>query len=104
MEALMFFAALVVGGVGQYLNARPSIPTALIKGVLALVGMAFYLVVDVPAAWTGQPLIEWLSEAWVWAAAVPGIASLIGLAPGLATATTPGDELPPKRPQIPPAD
>ena len=106
MEALMFFAALVVGGLGQWLNAKPHVPTAAVKGLLALVGMAFYLIVDMPAGWTGQPLLEWLSEAWVWAAAVPGIASLVGLAPGLATAngTLPGEDLPPKQHQTAPTD
>lgn len=85
MQALMFFAALAVAALGQWFNAKTTVPPLAVKGVLALVGPAVYLIVKVPAAWTGPEFLAWFDEAWVWALALPGIASLIGVAPGMNT-------------------
>ena len=85
MQALIFVAALVVAGIGQWFNAHPSVPTWVSKLAMAGIGLAFYAVVEGPHGWHGQPLLDWLDRAWLWAAALPGIASLIGLAPQLKT-------------------
>lgn len=85
MQALVFIAALVVGGVGQYFNSHPRFPTWVSKVALAAIGLVFYAVIKAPPAWHGQPLLDWLDNAWLWAAALPGVASMIGLAPKLAT-------------------
>ena len=87
MQALSFLGALIVAGVGQKLNADPRVPTPLVKLAMALIGIGLYLVKSQPAAWHGQAFLDWLDEAWLWAVAVPGLASLIGLAPGMATKT-----------------
>ena len=85
MNALVFVAALVISGIAQTMNRYPVIPTGVVKLTLALVGLCFYLLIQHPTAWTGQPLLDWLDTAWIWAAALPGIASLIGTAPGMQT-------------------
>lgn len=85
MQVLVFLAALIVGGVGQWFNAHPRVPTWISKATLALIGIVFYAVVEHPAAWSGQPLMDWLDKAWLWAAALPGVASMIALAPKMQT-------------------
>jgi len=91
MEALMFFAALAVAGVGQWLNSRPNIPSLVVKACMAAIGPLLYLAVSQPSALYGPAFIEWLDKAWVWALALPGMASLIGAVPGMATKSTPSN-------------
>ena len=83
----MFFASLFVAALGQWLNAKTTLPPLAVKGALAAVGPVLFLIVKAPAAWTGQPFLDWFDEAWVWSLALPGIASLIGVAPGMNTKT-----------------
>lgn len=85
-------AGLVVALAGQWFNRHPGIPAPAVKIGLAVVGFALYTVVEHPAAWQGQPLMDWLDKAWLWALALPGAASLIGMAPGMATNS--GKEVP----------
>lgn len=85
MQALIVVAALVVAAIGQKLNANPKIPSLVVKLALALVGPVLYLVVSQPTALYGPAFLEWLDKAWIWSLALPGAASLIGLAPGMAT-------------------
>ena len=56
--------------------------------VMALVGLGFYAIAEQPKAWSGQPFLDWLDSAWLWAAALPGVASLIALAPNMQTKDT----------------
>lgn len=88
MQAWMAIAALIVAAVGQYLNSKPQYPAAVVKIGMALMGPILYLMVEQP---TGPPggvaFLEWLDKAWIWALALPGAASLIGIAPNMATRT-----------------
>ena len=85
MQFLIFFAAIVVAGVGQWFNSHPRFPTWVSKLSLALIGVAFYAISEAPKAWSGPPLLEWLDKAWLWACALPGVASMLALNPKLAT-------------------
>ena len=85
MQALMMLAGLVVAMLGQWLNAHPDVPTPLVKLALAVAGMALYAIADAPDAMTREAFLSWLDSAWLWALALPGAASLIGLAPGMQT-------------------
>ncbi len=88
MQAWMMIAGLIVAGVGQYLNSKPQYNSTLVKIGMALLGPLLYLMVEQPTGAPGGPaFMEWLDRAWVWALALPGLASLIGLAPGMATRT-----------------
>lgn len=81
----MGFAGLLVAVVGQWLNSRqPPLSPPVVKISLVVAGLALYLPISQP--WT-VGFLPWFEEAWVWALAVPGMASLIALAPGMATAT-----------------
>lgn len=91
MEALMFFAALAIAGVGQWLNSKPNVPPLVVKAALAAVGPMLYLLISQPTALYGPAFIEWLDKAWLWALALPGLASLLGLAPGMATRSNPSN-------------
>jgi len=86
MEALAALAGLLGAGVAQWFNRYKANNTVLLKLALVLVGLACYALGNgLPEAWAGPKLLEWLQPAWLWAAAVPGIASLIGAAPGMQT-------------------
>ena len=85
MQFLIFFAALVVGGVGQWFNAHPRFPTWVSKAAMAAIGLGFYAFYQHPSAWSGKPLMDWLDQAWLWAAALPGVASFLALAPNIQT-------------------
>lgn len=85
MNGLIAVAGLVVAIFGQWLNTKPYIPSLVVKLALSIIGLAFYLFVAVPAAWTGQAFLDWFDKAWLFALALPGAASLIGLAPGMKT-------------------
>jgi len=88
MQALMMLAGLVLALVGQWLNTHPNIPTPLVKLTMVVAGMGLYAIADAPDAPTRQALLSWLDSAWLWALALPGAASLIGLAPGMQTKST----------------
>lgn len=81
-QGWMMFAGLVVAAVAQWLNRYPNIPVPLVKIGLAVSGLALYLPVEQPWVMGFNP---WFEHAWVWALALPGAASLIGMAPGMAT-------------------
>lgn len=83
MNVLITIGGLVVALVGQWLNRHESIPDAVVKLTLAGVGMVFYGLGHGWPAGFGPPFLEWLDLAWVYALALPGAASLIGLAPGM---------------------
>lgn len=85
MQFLAFFGALVVAGIGQYFNAHPRFPSWISKAAMALVGLGFYALAEQPKAWNGQPFLDWLDTAWLWAAALPGVASMLALAPNFQT-------------------
>lgn len=85
MQALTMLAGLLVAALGQKLNANPRIPSMLVKLSLAAIGPIIYLIVEQPTALYGPGFLTWLDHAWIWALALPGAASLIGLAPGMAT-------------------
>ena len=86
MTGFVIFAGLVVAGIGQWLNSKATIPTHLVKLALAVAGLLLYgFVGGFPAAWFGPPFMAWFDDAWVWTFALPGAASLIGLAPGMKT-------------------
>ena len=85
MQAWIFLAGLLVAAFGQWLNSLPHVDSRLVKFALAIAGLVLYLPIEQPAAWYGPPLFAWLDTAWLWALALPGAASLIGLAPGMAT-------------------
>jgi len=86
MDALGWFAVAVVATAAQWLNSFKAVPAPLVKMTLAVVGLGFYaLGHGLPAAWSGSLLTSWLDPALVWALALPGAASLVGLAPGMAT-------------------
>ena len=86
MDLIVLLAAGVVAVLGQYLNTKPHIPTAAIKALLALAGIPFYVwATGPPPAWSGPEFASWSHGAVLWAFAIPGMASLIGLAPGMAT-------------------
>lgn len=85
MQAYVAIGGIVVAIAAQWANRHPAVPASVVKLALSALGLALYLVVDQPAAWSGQPLMEWLDAAWLWALALPGAASLIGAAPGMGT-------------------
>lgn len=87
MNAITFVAGLLVALVGQYLNRFQRIPSEAVKLALAVIGATLYgtLVVH-PTAWPPAPAFAaWFDDALLWAFALPGMASLIGLAPGMKT-------------------
>lgn len=81
----MAVAGLVVAIFGQWLNTKPYIPSPVIKLALAVVGLLFYLLVAMPAAISGQAFLDWIDKAWLFALALPGLASLVGAVPGMKT-------------------
>lgn len=85
MQAFTMIAGIIVAAVGQKLNSMPKVPTVFVKLALALLGPILYLVLDSPDAFTRAAFLAWLDRSWVWALALPGLASLIGLTPGMAT-------------------
>jgi len=89
MQFLLMLAGVAVAALGQFLNAKKSIPTAVVKVALALCGMGFYLIIAQPKAWLGQPLLDWFDVAFVWALALPGLASFIALHPAMKTDSQP---------------
>lgn len=85
MNTLIIVGGFAVALAGQFLNRYKSIPSEVVKLSLAGVGMIFYgLGHGWPAGW-GEPFLSWLDLAWIWALALPGAASLIGIAPGMKT-------------------
>lgn len=86
MEALAAFAGIIGAAVAQWFNRYKSNNTALLKVALIFVGLACYALGNgLPEAWYGPKLLTWLQPAWLWAAAVPGIASLLGAVPTMQT-------------------
>ena len=90
MNLIVLLAAGAVAVVGQWLNSKKSIPAPAVKGLLALAGVPFYLwATGMPPAWTGPEFSSWSEGAVLWAFAIPGMASLVGLAPGMGTNSKP---------------
>lgn len=86
MDLIVLLAAGVVAVFGQWLNSHKSIPAPAVKALLALAGIPFYIwATGVPASWTGPAFAQWSQGAVLWAFAIPGMASLVGLTPGMAT-------------------
>lgn len=83
-QAWVAFSGMIAAVVGQWLNRRPELPVPVVKIGLALVGLALYLPIQQP--WT-VGFMPWFNEAWVFALAVPGAASLVGMLPGMGTNT-----------------
>ena len=92
MQAFTVVGGLVVAAIAQWFNRYPNVPAPIVKLGLAAVGLAMYAVVQQPAAWSGQPFLDWLDTAWLWALALPGAASLIGSAPGMGTNSKGGNQ------------
>lgn len=87
MNAIAFVAALVLALIGQLLNRSPKYPTEFVKLAMAVAGAGLYagLVVH-PTAWPPDPkFAAWFDDALLWSFALPGMASLIGMAPGMKT-------------------
>lgn len=82
MQGWITFGGLVVSAVAQWLNRHPIVPTAIVKIALAVIGLSLYLPVEQPWVVGFGP---WFEKAWVFGLALPGMASLIALAPGMAT-------------------
>ena len=90
MQALVMMAGLILAVVGQGLNSNPKIPSSVVKLSMAVTGVLLYLIVATPAAWTHEAFLAWLDQAVIWAAAIPGFASLVGIiAPGMKTNDNP---------------
>lgn len=88
MEALAALAGLLGAGAVQFFNRFKSNNTVLLKLSLCLIGLACYAIGNgLPQAWSGPVFLAWLSPAWLWAAAVPGLASLVGTLPNMGTNT-----------------
>lgn len=86
MQALVMMAGLILAVVGQGLNSNPKFPSSMVKLCMALVGILLYLMVATPAAATHEAFLAWLDQAVIWAAAIPGFASLVGvIAPAMKT-------------------
>ena len=90
MDLIVLIAAGFVALVGQWLNSQRSIPAPAVKAALALAGIPFYVWSSgLPPAWTGPDFAAWSQGAVMWAFTIPGMASLVGLAPGMATDSKP---------------
>jgi hypothetical protein len=90
VDIIVLIAAGVVAWAGQFLNSHKSIPNAAVKAALALAGIPFYAwAVGLPPAWGGPAFVAWGQGAVLWVLAIPGAASLFGLAPGMATDSKP---------------
>jgi len=86
MDLIVLLAAGAVAVLGQWLNTWPQIPTAAVKALLALAGIPFFIwATGLPPEWSGPAFASWSQGAVLWAFAIPGMASLVGLAPGMAT-------------------
>lgn len=84
MQAFVMIAGVLIALIGQKLKSNPRISSDLVRVGLLLAGLGLYLVVDQPKGF-GQPFFDWLDKAYVWALALPGLASLMGMAPALKT-------------------
>lgn len=82
MQAWMMFAGLIVAVIGQRLNRYKANNTELVKLGLVVSGLMLYLPIEQP--WV-EGFLPWFENAWLWAVAVPGIASLVGMHPALKT-------------------
>jgi hypothetical protein len=90
MDLIVMIAAGAVALVGQWLNSQRSIPAPAVKATLALAGIPFFIwSTGLPPAWSGPEFTVWSQGAVLWCFAIPGIASLAGLAPGMATDSRP---------------
>lgn len=87
MNAIAFVAALLLALVGQFINRSPNVPVEAVKLGLAVAGAGLYAaLVSHPTAWPPDPkFASWFDDALLWSFALPGMASLIGMAPGMKT-------------------
>lgn len=82
----MMVAALIVALAAQKFNSYKANNTTLIKVAMVVLGLVLALpVYGLPTAPWGEPLFAWLDKSYLWALALPGVASLIGTAPGMKT-------------------
>jgi len=85
MQTFIMLAGVAIAALGQKLNNNPKIPSQWVKPAMAVCGALLYLVVDTPNSFTRDAIFSWLDQAVIWAAALPGVASLIGLHPSMRT-------------------
>jgi hypothetical protein len=85
MQTFIMLAGVAIAAIGQKLNSNPKVPSHWVKPAMAGCGALLYLVVDAPDTLTREALFSWLDQAVIWAAALPGVASLIGLHPSMRT-------------------
>jgi hypothetical protein len=86
LNLIVLIAAGAVALAGQGLNRYKGIPNWAVKGLLVLAGVPFYMwSVGLPPAWWGPQFEEWSMGAVIWAFALPGMASTIGLHPAMKT-------------------
>ena len=86
MDLIVLLAAGAVAVFGQWLNSHPKVPSAAVKALLALTGIPFYMwATGLPPTWSGPAFASWSQGAVLWAFAIPGMASLVGIAPGMRT-------------------
>lgn len=84
MQVFVTIAGLLLAILGQKFKSNPKVSSDLVRVGLLVAGLALYLVVDQPTG-MGQPFFDWLDKAYLWALALPGAASLIGMHPALKT-------------------
>lgn len=83
---LIFAAAGATALLGQWIKSHEKWPSWWAVLGMGIAGLAFYgLKSGWPAAWTWDGLDGWLSQAWPWSLALPGLASSLGLHSALKT-------------------